>query len=446
MLDIIFLSYDEPNADRNFKNLVERFPHAKRISNVKGIADAHIAAAKKANTTFFYVVDADAEILDTFNFDYKPTIHEAEYVHIWYAKNPATGDCYGNGGVKLFSKKFFKNVKSQLDFSTTLTKDIKIMEEVACITRFNSDPVRAFRGAFRESVKLFTTANDVSKSELIRKEAADRFELWIHPEVNCDYREFIIEGCKAGVKTAIEHRDTKDLLYINNHDLLMQIFFETFPNIVLAKTETLAEDHPMKHEFFFTTRIASALYDPFVLKNLPVTELRDAISDGQLLSKSWLVEQLANLIESGKVKKNPAIVILGGWIGTLALMINVRELEVEIVSIDFDARANAIAQKLNYDFKFSTVAMDMYDVDYSGFDVIINTSSEHIPNISAWRDLIPADKILIVQNNNYLEGEGHISTVTSSEELKRILKLSEVMYEGTYNFKQYDRYMVIGKT
>jgi hypothetical protein len=47
MYDIIFISYNEPNADANFAKLKARFPYAQRINGVKGIHQAHIAAAKK---------------------------------------------------------------------------------------------------------------------------------------------------------------------------------------------------------------------------------------------------------------------------------------------------------------------------------------------------------------------------------------------------------------
>ena len=71
MFDIIFISYQEPNAEENFKQLQNRFPIAQRVHGVKGIHQAHIEAAKKACTKMFYVVDGDALIEEDFNFDYK---------------------------------------------------------------------------------------------------------------------------------------------------------------------------------------------------------------------------------------------------------------------------------------------------------------------------------------------------------------------------------------
>jgi len=37
MYDIIFISYNEPNADKNWLALKSRFPMAKRVHGIKGI-------------------------------------------------------------------------------------------------------------------------------------------------------------------------------------------------------------------------------------------------------------------------------------------------------------------------------------------------------------------------------------------------------------------------
>jgi len=71
MYDIVFISYQEPNADENYNKLKNRFSRAKRVHGVKGIHQAHIAAAKKCFTKMFWVVDADALIVDDFNFNYE---------------------------------------------------------------------------------------------------------------------------------------------------------------------------------------------------------------------------------------------------------------------------------------------------------------------------------------------------------------------------------------
>ncbi len=59
MFDIVFISYNEPNAESNWLKLKNRFPMTKRVHGVKGIHNAHIIAAKKCFTKMIWVVDGD---------------------------------------------------------------------------------------------------------------------------------------------------------------------------------------------------------------------------------------------------------------------------------------------------------------------------------------------------------------------------------------------------
>ena len=102
MYDIIFISYNEAQADDSWKTLKDRFPYAKRIHGVKGIHQAHIEAAKNAVTDMLWIVDADAIVLDSFDFSYIPDITNQDTVHVYTSINPINGLEYGNGGVKLF--------------------------------------------------------------------------------------------------------------------------------------------------------------------------------------------------------------------------------------------------------------------------------------------------------------------------------------------------------
>lgn len=447
MLDIIFISYDEPNADANWMALKQRFPHARRVHGIKGIAAAHMAAARRAATRFFYVVDADAEIAPDFDFSYKPPAYDQEYVHVWMAQNPATGTAYGYGGVKLFCRDFFKNIQQQLDFTTTLTAGIKIMPQIAGTTHFNSDAIRSFRGAFREAVKLALTSRSADCDLQVRQEAALRLKQWCNPVPDCNFREFIIAGALAGLHEVHTNPDRTDLMFINDHDLMVKSLLAQYPEIDLKTDINIETSDPMKNELFFITRISSVLYDPFVYNNLPMRELRDALSDGQLLSKHWLLTELKKIISERPADAPEArVAILGGWIGTLALLINSSELPVHITSIDLDERACTIASKLNYGFNFSARTGNMYHIDYNEFDIIINTASEHIPDIAAWRATIPADKIIIAQNNDFVDGDGHVSTVNNSSALRPLLNFKKVLYEGSRHFPQYKRFMLIGRT
>lgn len=115
----------------------------------------------------FWVVDADAIILDTFNFDYKVTPEEYDIVHVWRSRNPVNGLEYGYGGVKLLPKKLTleMNVDST-DMTTSISSRFKAMEEVSNITAFNTDPFTTWRSAFRECCKLAIINNEESNARL----------------------------------------------------------------------------------------------------------------------------------------------------------------------------------------------------------------------------------------------------------------------------------------
>ena len=219
MFDIIFLSYDEPNADKNFELLLSRFPHAKHLSGVKGIGQAHFAASKISDTSMFYVVDGDAEIVDSFDFSYKPPSDKKDYVHIWQARNPAIDIVYGYGGVKLFHSSFFKKLGDYVDFSTSLTKDVQYIDEISCVTRFNSDAFRSFRGAYRETTKLMLSLrtnnfiNDQHKQQVESYLAA-----WKNPAEDANFREHIMNGVKNAIADFTFNLEKTH--FINNFDFL----------------------------------------------------------------------------------------------------------------------------------------------------------------------------------------------------------------------------------
>ena len=59
----------------------------KRVKDVKGIRSS-IEASKISKYRLFFVVDGDAEILDTFKFDYVATNPVEDIVHVWTSINP----------------------------------------------------------------------------------------------------------------------------------------------------------------------------------------------------------------------------------------------------------------------------------------------------------------------------------------------------------------------
>jgi hypothetical protein len=222
MYDIVFISYNEPNADANYERLKARFPLVKRVHGVKGIHQAHIAAAKKCFTKMFWVVDGDAEVLDSFNFDYEVSEFDLECVHVWKSINPINGLEYGYGGVKLLPRKLTMQVDvSAPDMTTSISPLFKAMPKVSNITAFNTDPFSAWRSAFRECAKL-------SSSIIDRQNAAEtllRLETWCTKASTTPYAENALNGAIAGRAYGQENAANKAALsLINDFDWLQNQF------------------------------------------------------------------------------------------------------------------------------------------------------------------------------------------------------------------------------
>jgi hypothetical protein len=209
--DVIFLSYQEPNAEENWQRLLAVCPGAKRIHGVKGIFEAHKAAAHISSTEMFYVVDGDAWVVDGFDFTYKPNLFDREVTYVWKSKNPFNSLNYGYGGVKLFNKFLFQKIKSwkTIDLTTTISKDLKVIDKISVETRFNVDPFSTWRSAFRESVKLSILKD------------SKRLKNWLTEEAS--FLEFAREGLMDGVEFA--KKNSKNSLHsINDYDWLKKYF------------------------------------------------------------------------------------------------------------------------------------------------------------------------------------------------------------------------------
>jgi len=220
MYDIVFISYNEPNADENFARLKECFPLVKRVNGVSGIHNAHIAAAKKSMTKMFWVVDADALILDSFDFKYQiPGDWELDTVHVWRSRNPVNGLEYGYGGVKLLPKKLTLALdNTTVDMTTTISTSFKVMDTVSNITAFNTDPFSTWRSAFRECCKLAVTNN---------AESLQRLAVWCTLVEDVPYGYYAYLGALAGKAYGEKNASNKEALCkINNFTWLQDLWLK----------------------------------------------------------------------------------------------------------------------------------------------------------------------------------------------------------------------------
>jgi hypothetical protein len=159
--DIVFLSYDEPNAELHYADLVSKAPWAKRVHGVKGSDHAHKAAAELAETEWFITVDAD-NIVDTKFFDLDLDMKDPKIqVYGWCGRNKINGLRYGNGGIKIWKKNFVLNMKThensesdrgQVDFCWE--DGYRNFPRVYSESIVTGSPFQAWRAGFREGVKM----------------------------------------------------------------------------------------------------------------------------------------------------------------------------------------------------------------------------------------------------------------------------------------------------
>lgn len=213
MYDIVFISYDEPNADLNFLELVGNpavsTPNIFRVNGIKGIQNAHIEAAKKTTTTMFYVVDADAKLLPSFKFNLKLDPSEEDIVHVWHSRNSVNGLEYGYGGVKLLPRQLTIDMDiTNPDMTTNISKRFKAIPKVSNITAFNIDPLSTWRSSFRECAKLASKLiigqNDV--------ETNARLDIWRFNQSTAPFAEYSRGGASAGEWFGRTYKDDPNML------------------------------------------------------------------------------------------------------------------------------------------------------------------------------------------------------------------------------------------
>jgi hypothetical protein len=222
LYDVVFISYNEPNADENYQTLLNRCPRAKRVHGVKGIHNAHIEAAKLSSTPMFWVVDGDAVLEENFNFDLLLPHYDRDTVHVWQSRNPVNDLIYGYGGVKLLPTNLTLAMDvSSPDMTTSISSKFKAVQQVSNLTVFNTDPFTTWRSAFRECVKL---SSKVIAGQ-INAETQERLDTWCTTGKDNQYGEFSIAGALAGRAYGHKNAGNKPaLLRINNYAWLQAEF------------------------------------------------------------------------------------------------------------------------------------------------------------------------------------------------------------------------------
>jgi hypothetical protein len=212
--DIIYLSYDEPNAEENYSDLCRKVPWAKRVHGVKGSDAAHKACAELSETDRFITVDGDNKINDEFlqqviNFDVNADL--SNKVISWKAKNKINGLMYGNGGLKCWPKMHVLNMRThenadpdnphaQVDFCWD-TEYVQ-MEGAFSTIYNNATPQQAWRAGFREGVKMALDRGirpTLENFRLNHWKNLHRLYVWLMVGADVENGDWAIYGAREGL-------------------------------------------------------------------------------------------------------------------------------------------------------------------------------------------------------------------------------------------------------
>jgi hypothetical protein len=193
LLDIIYISNGEPDAEQWYEHLIKTCKRkVKRIQNVNGRSRAYKAAAELSTTPWFFAVFAKLEVVEEFDWAWQPDWLQEPKHYIFHSRNPVNGLEYGHMGVIAYNKKLvFETNVSGLDF--TLSKAHAVVPIVSAIAHYNTTPELTWRTAFRECVKL---KDNIEKTASV--ESSYRLDSWLTVAKGL-HAEWSIMGAKDAV-------------------------------------------------------------------------------------------------------------------------------------------------------------------------------------------------------------------------------------------------------
>lgn len=237
--DVVFISYDEPNADENYANLLEKCPWAKRSHGVWGSDAAHKAASALAETDRWIGIDADNIVHDDF-FNVQLDMSKIEEVDVisWAGKNIINGLVYGNGGIKCWPKSVVEQMRtheaapeddkrSQVDFCWNI--HYVQMNNIYCDVMNNASPLQAWRAGFREGVKMTLADGDVVDKHVIKKLNRSNYKrllTWMSVGADAENGLWAIYGARLGCVMTNLRRNEWDWKNVRDFDWLTKYFNE----------------------------------------------------------------------------------------------------------------------------------------------------------------------------------------------------------------------------
>ena len=194
--DIVYISYDETDAEKNYQTLLEYtkdLPNqVYRITGVDGMQNALKAASRISTTPWSYQVFAKTELNPKFRFDYTPDYLQIPKHYIFHCHNMSNDLVYGHMAVVMYNNKMVCESADyrELGLDFTMSFPVEVVPELSCYGRFATSPYQAWRTAFRETSKLSADENIESRY---------RLKIWCERATG-DNAEWVLRGAQDGVE------------------------------------------------------------------------------------------------------------------------------------------------------------------------------------------------------------------------------------------------------
>jgi len=211
-LDVVYLSYDEPQKEEFWIKIKNMVPWAVRVDGVKGSDAAHKAAADASTTERFVLIDGD-NLPDPEFFNMQLEIKSPEYdkaVFRWRARNHVNGLMYGNGGLSCWTREFIYNMRTHeaSDGSDDTCVEFCFdpyywpMHDCYSVTYPNGSAFQAWRAGFREGVKMCLDRgrkpSELEFKESVHSRNLDHLTIWHNVGMDVENGVWAILGARQG--------------------------------------------------------------------------------------------------------------------------------------------------------------------------------------------------------------------------------------------------------
>lgn len=255
-LSVVFISYDEPEADANFALLQAAAPRARRVHGVRGFDAAHRRAGEIADTAHVLTVDGDNVLREPDLFARRLAFSAEELAGVvsFSARVVHNGLAYGNGGVKIWPLPLLRALRTHeaardggaaVDFCWR----IPYVQALGAPTdtHVTAAPFQAFRAGLREGARLtmhrgatlgasFPGLPPAEALRRLSRSNLERLRIWCSVGRDVENGDWAMLGARAGC--ALAALDGLDIDRIADFDWIARLWEETRPRCADAAART----------------------------------------------------------------------------------------------------------------------------------------------------------------------------------------------------------------